>query len=120
MSRYRAFYDGQGKLAEYQDDVLIWARPNFESAPEPSGPQIIPDIPPYQSMIDGSIIDGRKRHRDHLKAHGCVEIGSDTSHMNRKRVPPAISVKESLYRVLADVGDRDIKRIIQKTIKDMR
>jgi hypothetical protein len=38
---------------------------------------IIPDIEPYQSMIDGSIIHSRSRHRTHLKDHGCVEVGNE-------------------------------------------
>ena len=38
---------------------------------------IMPDIQPYTSMIDGSLISSRSRHREHLQAHGCVEIGND-------------------------------------------
>jgi hypothetical protein len=122
MSRSRTFFDRNGALAEYVDGELVWARPGAFDEPD-EGPQVIRDIAPYRSMIDGSVIDGRKRHRDHLKAHGCIEIGNDTSHINKARVPskPAgPSRKESLHRMLADVGDRDMQRIIQNTIKDRR
>lgn len=40
-------------------------------------PMVIRDIEPYRSMVDGSIISGRRQHRDHLKAHGMVELGND-------------------------------------------
>lgn len=41
--------------------------------------QVMPDINPYVSQIDGSVITSRSRHREHLKAHGCVEVGNDSS-----------------------------------------
>lgn len=121
MSRYRAIYDRKGKLAEYEDDELVWARPDAFGAAPASGPQVVRDIEPYRSMIDGSVIDGRKRHRDHLRAHGCIEVGNDTSHLKpRQPTKTGPSIKESLHRVLADVGDRDLKRMIQQEIRNRR
>lgn len=38
---------------------------------------IIGDIEPYKSVIDGSVISGRRQHRDHLRAHGCIEVGNE-------------------------------------------
>lgn len=38
---------------------------------------VMPDIAPYRSVIDGSMITGRKQHRDHLRAHGCFEVGNE-------------------------------------------
>jgi hypothetical protein len=121
MSRYRCLFDRHGKLAEFQDGELVWARPGAFDDQQADGPQIVRDIEPYRSMIDGTMIDGRKRHRDHLKAHGCLEVGNDTSHLKpRAALPPQRSVKESLHRVLADVGDRELKQMIQREIKDRR
>ena len=45
----------------------------------PAGPMVMPDIEPYQSMITGETITSRSRHRDHLREHGCIEIGNDTA-----------------------------------------
>jgi putative FmdB family regulatory protein len=45
-------------------------------------PQSMPDIQPYRSVIDGSLISSRSKHREHLKAHGCIEVG------NEKLPPP--------------------------------
>ena len=46
---------------------------------DPAAPMIMPDIQPYRSMIDGSMITSRSEHRMHLKQHGCVEVGNDSS-----------------------------------------
>ena len=53
----------------------------YERGTEPASdaPMVMPDIAPYRSMIDGSLISSRSRHREHLKAHGYVEIGNDSS-----------------------------------------
>jgi len=42
-----------------------------------SGIQVVKDIEPYRSVITREVIGGRKQHRDHLKAHGCIEVGND-------------------------------------------
>jgi hypothetical protein len=119
MSRYRAIFDRHGMVAEFQDDELVWARPGaFDDQPAP-GPQVVRDIAPYRSMIDGSVIDGRKRHRDHLRAHRCTEIGNDTSHMQRKPIPLP-SRKKILHEILADKGDRDVQKMIKEDIRNLR
>lgn len=38
---------------------------------------IIPEIQPYRSQIDGSMIDSRTKHRNHLKRHDCIEVGNE-------------------------------------------
>lgn len=53
----------------------------------PVGPMVMPDIKPYRSMIDGSIINSRSYHREHLRQHGCVEVGNDRSVLNAKPKP---------------------------------
>jgi hypothetical protein len=119
--RSRTIFDRHGALAEYVDGELVWARPDAFADDTKSGPQIMRDLEPYRSMIDGSVIDGRKRHRDHLKAHGCIEVGNDTSHLKpRPQTPIGPSRKESLHRMLADVGDRDIQRIVQNELRNRR
>lgn len=49
-----------------------------------TAPYVIADIQPYQSMIDGRMITSRSAHREHLKAHGCIEIGNETKYLNGK------------------------------------
>lgn len=38
---------------------------------------VMPDIKPYRSTIDGSMISSRSQHRAHLKQHNCIEIGNE-------------------------------------------
>ena len=58
------------------------------------------DIHPYQSQIDGSIITSRSKHRQHLREHGCVEVGNDSSVMKPQRKPleSPPGLKEHLIR----------------------
>ena len=67
---------------------------------DPVAPLIMPDIQPYQSMIDGSMITSRSEHRIHLKQHGCVEVGNDSS-LSKTQVPKLQSpqgLKEAIAR----------------------
>ena len=34
--------------------------------------QIMPDIKPYKSMIDGHMVTSRSHHRTHLRDHDCI------------------------------------------------
>ena len=38
---------------------------------------IASDISGYISQVDGSWIESRSKHREHLKRHGMVELGND-------------------------------------------
>ena len=39
---------------------------------------IMPDIKPYKSMIDGSMITSRSKHRTHLRDNNCIEVGNES------------------------------------------
>lgn len=60
-------------------------------------PYVAGDIQPYRSMIDGSIIESRSRHREHLKAHGCFEVGNEKLSSKPLTAPPGL--KETLIQV---------------------
>lgn len=81
-----------------------------EHTPEPRGRdwRIMPDIQPYRSMIDGSIIPSRSRHREHLRAHNCVEVGNDSS-LTRPRQP--IQSPPGLKKTLIEVANAKLRRI---------
>ncbi len=56
----------------------------YEKGTEPPpaenrGPEVMPDIQPYQSMVTGETITSRSKHRQHLRDHGMVEVGNDSS-----------------------------------------
>jgi len=45
---------------------------------------VMPDIQPYQSMADGTMITSRSHHREHLRRHGLIEVGNETKHLTPK------------------------------------
>lgn len=88
----RRFIQIKGELHEVSQD---WT-------PEPAHEyHVVGDIDPYRSMVDGSIITSRSRHREHLKDHGVVEVGNDSLVKNPvyrgQRPPPGL--KDLLIRV---------------------
>jgi len=68
---------------------------------ESTGPVIIGDIQPYRSMIDGNMITSRSQHREHLRAHGCVEVGNDSS---LHRTPEPLKSPPGLKEVIARIA----------------
>lgn len=49
-----------------------------------TAPYVMTDMQPYKSMITGEMITSRSQHRDHLKAHNCIEIGNETKYLKPK------------------------------------
>ena len=101
MSKQRWIYPGNGQEPfEVTDDYV----------PEPrAGYYVAGDIQPYRSMVDGSIIQSRSRHREHLRQHGMIEVGNDSSVKNPRYVPPGEtlpSAKPDLIRALQQVKER--------------
>ena len=85
----RRFVQIAGELVEVGPDYV----------PEPRTAFVMPDIQPYRSQIDGSTIASRSHHREHLRAHGCIEVGNDSS--LQKPRPPLQSppgLKEQIAR----------------------
>lgn len=60
------------------------------------GGVIIKDIEPYQNIIDGKVIGGRKQHKDFLRAHNMQEVGNETKHMRPKPYKEAPGIKEAI------------------------
>ena len=78
-----------------------------EHSADPRAPLVMPDIGEYTSMIDGSRITSRSQHREHLKRHGCVEIGNE-------------ALKQmSYYDKLPDVAPQQRKEIIRAQVDAM-
>lgn len=117
---YKAIYvKGHGLVAEYSDGVLTWSKDGGFEQDNCAGPQVIRDIEPYKSMIDGTMIDGRKRHRDHLRAHGCVEVGNEKMTSNPNPVSKSTRTKV-LHEILGDKSDRDIQRMVRAELESRR
>lgn len=72
---------------------------------------VIDDIEPYKSMCDGSMVMGRRQHRDHLKRHGVIEVGDQTHHLKpygRYKSPPGL--KEEVIRNVQRAKDEQRRR----------
>lgn len=67
-------------------------------APSPELHHVMPDIAGYRSMVDGSWIGSRSTHREHLKAHNCIEIGNETKYLKPKELTPAPGLRDALAR----------------------
>lgn len=65
--------------------------------PKPVAPMIMRDVEPYRSVITREVIGGRAQHREHLKAHGCIEIGNEMPTPYRTPLPP---VKDAIERAM--------------------
>lgn len=109
MSKYKAIYDKKGLLAEYENGELTWVREEISKSKK-AGHQIMLDIQPYKSMVDGSMITSRSKHREHLRQHNCIEIGNETM----QNTPPPVQTnrREMLHRRLGDMSDRQANQIL--------
>ena len=61
------------------------------------------DISGYISQVDGSWIESRSKHRDHLKRHGMVELGNDVINTH-KSVEISRKSQEQRKRTIAEVA----------------
>lgn len=88
------------------------------------GIEIIPDIKPYQSMITGERIRSRSHHKQHLRDHGCVEVGDQVDkHQNAYDNLSAAMDKqrhEVIQSQFADMPHKEFKQMIERSIKQAR
>jgi hypothetical protein len=97
--RTRYIYRGAEVIAVYKAGELVYRSPKFEQNENQSA-LIMRDIQPYRSMIDGSVISSRSRHREHLSAHGCVEVGNETKHLKQRPVQTPPGLKDTVARLI--------------------
>lgn len=77
MSR-ESFDSETGKWLPSEEYYTLKAARNASRARSELGfPMVMGDTPEYRSIIDGSLIGSRSHHREHLKAHDCVEVGNE-------------------------------------------
>lgn len=82
----------------------------YEKGTEPraEGPMVMGDIQPYKSMINGEMITSRSQHREHLKAHGCQELGNEP-----------LKYLDKPYTGIPDVNPQGRKELIRAQIDQM-
>ena len=52
--------------------------------------QVMPDIQPYISQIDGHVVPSRNAHRAHLRINNCVEVGNEKQTWRPPTTPPGL------------------------------
>lgn len=74
-------------------------------------PYVMSDIQPYQSMVDGSMITSRSEHRDHLRQHGCEEVGNEKLSFEKPVAPKgeiAREIKDTIEQLKAGYVDPEL------------
>ena len=82
-------------------------------------PQITTDIQPYRSMITGERIAGRSQHREHLRRHGCIEIGNEMPKSKAAKPISQASRREQLSKQLGDMSDRQANKLLKQLKKEL-
>lgn len=76
----------------------VWYQIDLDAPLPPRvAPYVMRDISDYRSVITGERIGSRSGHRDHLRAHNCVEVGNEMPQDTRVELPP---IREDLQRAL--------------------
>lgn len=96
MARIRIVYDKGVRVAEYHNGELVYSAQVDDK--REAGYYVMPDIQPYQSMADGTMIQGRRQHREHLRQHGLIEVGNEVKHLKSYGDYKPKGVKEDLIR----------------------
>lgn len=82
---------------------------------------VMPDIKPYQSMIDGRMINSRSKHREHLREHGCIELGNEVK-LPKPGIPDAApQQRKELIRAQIDAMSQDqFKKAIKSDVNRVK
>lgn len=51
-------------------------------------PYVVSDLTEYRSVLTREMITSRSRHREHLREHGCIEVGNEMPRPSRESLPP--------------------------------
>ncbi len=109
-TRYLYAPNGGALVAKYVDGVCVFRDESFIER-DSTGFQVMKDIKPYRSMIDGSEITSRSRHREHLRNNGCFEVGNDSSLTRPPKPhesPPGL--KEKVIRAVNDYQENERRK----------
>ena len=74
-----------------------------QKQPKRMANMVISDIGGYISQVDGSWIDSKSKHREHLKRHRMIEVGNDVP-MEHKKVEINQKSQEARKRAIAEAA----------------
>ena len=107
----RRFVQINGELVEYGRSV------------ERVAPDVMGDIEPYQSQIDGTWIKSRSQHREHLKAHECVEVGNEVEHITQYKGIPDVAPQQRKELIRSQVDamtDKQFRAAIKRDLDNLK
>lgn len=109
----RRFVQINGELVEVTPDYIPEPRADYH---------VMGDIQPYKSMLDGREITSRSRHREHLKDHGCIEVGNEKLPLQPQGIPDVNPERrKELIRAQVDaMRHDDVKRMIRRDLDRIR
>jgi len=71
---------------------------------EKIGVVFVPDIQPYQNMLNGEWITGRRQHKEFLKQHNYIEVGNEKIMPKKpERLP---DVRHDMLRVYEQLSNK--------------
>lgn len=104
MPRYiKDIFDGQWKWIDDEPGVKF----ALPKRTERRAFQIVPDIEPFISPIDGKVVSGRAQKREHMRRHDVEELGNEKpkpSVIKPARVEPAGPVIAEEFRRRGIIG----------------
>jgi len=65
---------------------------------------IMADMEPYRSPLDGSVVKSRKHHRDHMRKHGVIEVGNEKIGAGAKKEYQPKGVRDDIYKTMHEMN----------------
>ena len=114
--RSRYVYNPQGELIYAIERGVVTCDKRDET--DDPGYMVMPDIQPYQNMVNGGIITSRSKHREFLKQHNLVEIGNEKqkSVADLRKTGVKESLVASMQRAKEQYGTRHVEKAISETL----
>lgn len=104
-------------------DGVLYEKDKYPSFDKNNCPVVIPDIQPYRSMITGEEITSRSKHREHLKEHGCFEVGNDSSLWKSRKPLPDVDPqgrKELIKHQVSKLTDSEFRKMVHRDVQEAR
>ncbi len=89
-------------------ETFIWRDGKLipkDQAPPPPSRKVhgaMPDIQPFQSPIDGSVISSRPHLAAHNRRHGVIDTGDDKTVLQKRKPYEPQGLVEDIRRALGD------------------
>ena len=118
--RSRTIYDKHGDVKlEIVNGEVVYARD--EQAERVLTHHVMPEIAPYRSMVDGSVIESRAQHQEHLRRNNCFEVGNEVHHLDKRitDVDPQ-GRKELIARQIKGMGHDGFKKALNREIEHIK